>query len=292
MRKLLVSLILLVALPLGAARDFNDATPDFLQTDTAVVTSYPFTVAGWFNSNDNTVNQVIWGMVDKDVGSVRELLYYGGDVVGDPIRAQTDSGGTAIASTSTSPSLNVWNHACGVWAGNQDRRVYLNGAGKGTNVADSKSIGAVDRTAIGGSRDSTPSAHFSGLLAEIAVWNVALTDAEVLILAAGYSPLFVRPQNLVSYWPVIGRTSPEIELIGGVNLTVTTAVVGAHPAVLYPTQPISGFAAAAAPPARDLMIISRAMKYAPLPLLVSGMGLAWVINRRNKLMRGNKEELK
>ena len=49
----------------------------------------------------------------------------------------------------------------------------------------------------------------NGRLAEIAIWNAALTDDEVLSLSKGVSPLRVDPQNLVAYWPLYGNGSPE-----------------------------------------------------------------------------------
>lgn len=36
-----------------------------------------------------------------------------------------------------------------------------------------------------------------------ASWNVVLTDAEIVALAAGISPLFIRPQNLIAYSPPV-----------------------------------------------------------------------------------------
>jgi hypothetical protein len=49
---------------------------------------------------------------------------------------------------------------------------------------------------------STACNWLSGKVAEAAVWNVALTITDVAVLNAGYSPLFVKPQNLVAYWPL------------------------------------------------------------------------------------------
>ena len=47
------------------------------------------------------------------------------------------------------------------------------------------------------------------------------------------------------YWPLIGRTSPEPELIRGATATVNGATAIAHNAVIYPAHNIMPFAAGA-----------------------------------------------
>jgi hypothetical protein len=44
---------------------------------------------------------------------------------------------------------------------------------------------------------------FTGSVAEAALWNAAPSDAEIAVLAASFSLLFVKPGNLVAYWPLI-----------------------------------------------------------------------------------------
>ena len=73
----------------------------------------------------------------------------------------------------------------------------------------------------------------SGSIAEPAVWNVVLTDAEVAILGAGFSPLFVRPQNLVFYPDLIRGLNDKV---GGLTLTANGTVVSAHPPIIYPAN--------------------------------------------------------
>ena len=88
---------------------------------------------------------------------------------------------------------------------------------------------------------ATNNNSMDGYMAEAAVWNVALTSAEVSVLSKGYSPLLVRPQSIVSYWPLIGRTSPEIDLVGGYGMTLVNApTTAAHPRIIYPTSPQVG----------------------------------------------------
>ena len=69
------------------------------------------------------------------------------------------------------------------------------------------------------------------------MWDVALTDDEVATLAKGVCPLFVRPGNLLAYWPLIGNNSPEIDCVGRFEMTLTNSPgTSAHPRVYMPRQ--------------------------------------------------------
>jgi hypothetical protein len=59
-----------------------------------------------------------------------------------------------------------------------------------------------------------------GLIAHVAIWNIALADADVLLLASG-PPNNVQPANLIDYWTLNTNASPEVPLVGANNLTVT-----------------------------------------------------------------------
>lgn len=216
------------------SRLFDDLVSDRLTNANAVITGYPFTLACWFNSDNIGISQVLMSVGDTATADNYHYLRAAGSVAGDPIQAGSAASGTARnAATGTGYSASTWHHACGVFAAAADRAAFIDGGSKGTNTQSTSPAG-LDATAIGRLETSTPANHMSGMIAEAAIWDVALTDAEVALLAAGYSPLFVRPQNLVAYWPLIGRTSPEIDPIGKFEMTVTGAVVAAHPRIRYP----------------------------------------------------------
>ena len=105
-------------------------------------------------------------------------------------------------------SLDVPFHACAVFSASE-RRMYLNGGNKGTG-AGVASAQVVNSTAIGAQHASGSFVNFhSGLIWEVGIWNVALTDEEVAALSRKTSPDQIRPQALVGYWPLLGSDSPE-----------------------------------------------------------------------------------
>ena len=91
----------------------------------------------------------------------------------------------------------------------------------------------------------------NGRIAEAAVWNTDLTADEIASLGADrVSPLLIRPDNLIAYWPIIGRTSPEINLMGSGNLTLGGSPATAdHCRIYYGSEPIKMGVPAAAPAA-------------------------------------------
>ena len=66
----------------------------------------------------------------------------------------------------------------------------------------------------------------TGQMAEVGIWNVALTDAEIASLADGMTCDKVRPQSLVFYAPLVREL---IDARGGLTITNNnTATVAAH----------------------------------------------------------------
>jgi len=214
------------------AIDFEASSSQYLVTGAAPHAAVPLTMSFWFNS-ESTNNQVsLW----YGRGATTRAFYL--QLNGSQnVDAVTNLGGTfAVATTSTTWGTSAWHHACGVFDAVDSRAAFLDGGGKGT---DATSVTPVDINVInigsyyGGARSN----FHDGLMADIAIWNAALSDAEVVILAAGYSPLFVRPQSLFSYWPLVGRHSPAIDVVGGYDATWNASPVAAAHAPIFFAAP-------------------------------------------------------
>ena len=285
MRKLLVTLILLVALPLGAARDFSVAADRIANTTAEGVSGIDvdqFSISFWYTRNDAVTNEAFFFFgTDPTTGGKLGFLWISG-----ALTLRQEYSGARGDWTISDPSLDAYHNillVCDFSSDANDPVIYVDGTSVTVTEVSTPSgtrDTGIDNIVLGevmaGSNDLDAS------MAEFYFWDTLLTQADASILAAKFSPNFVRPGNRILYIPLVRDV---LEVVQGIAMTVTGTSVVAHPPMIYPTQQISGFAAAAVPPARDLMIISRAMKYAPLPLLAGGMGLAWVINRRNKLLR-------
>lgn len=216
------------------ARAFTRASSHVLQTTggSSPGTAAPLTTACWFNSDDSATRQVLIDLADQTSNNNCFRLELRGDVGGDPVRATIIAGGSSSnADTSVGYTANTWQHAAAVFTSATSRDVYLNAGSSGNDTANRTPSG-VNKACVGGRGDFTGGSTMSGLIAEAAVWTAALDAAELAALAAGVSPVLVRPTALAAYWPIRGRYSPEINVWNAgaaYALTVSTPVYGDHP---------------------------------------------------------------
>lgn len=219
---------------------FDDAAEDYLERDETPVTTPPFTMACWAQTDDVNTYEVMMSMANKDAAYDRHMLWLS-NRTGDPVEAYTsNSGGGNYATTTSGITANQPFHACGVWISDNERHAYINGGSEGVNN-NSRSASGINRVSIGRLGDSTPGSYWSGKIWEAAIWNVALADEEVAILARGFSPLFVRPQDLVAYWPLHRRHNYEyppgkVDIVGRYHFTNASGYPSDvdHGKIIYP----------------------------------------------------------
>jgi hypothetical protein len=132
--------------------------------------------------------------------------------------------GEAVSSATF--TSGTWHHACGVWVGDSDRRVFLNGT-KQTNATGVSTPTSQDFN-IGRYGGTAPANYYDGDMAEVGLWSAALSDSEVASLAKGFPPSRIRPQSLAQYWPLYGA-STEASLNGSVLTNNGTTKSAAHP---------------------------------------------------------------
>lgn len=212
-------------------------------------------MAAWVNldatttgADDNTILSSTLGatnlagirlMVDG-TGATRRARVAGRSTSGDTYQARNGTG-QAI-------SLSAWQHVGGVMNFTGDSLTpYANGVadngGAVTFGSNTYTFAAPNRAdAIASNNVNTgtnvtdaTAAQVDGRIAEVAAWTIDIGAAGFAMLAAGYSPLFVHPEALAFYMPLIGVTSPEIERLGRVNGTINGTVAKAdHPPIRYP----------------------------------------------------------
>jgi hypothetical protein len=131
----------------------------------------------------------------------------------------------------TVPSA-TWTHmaASTISANASDSKLYGNGSLLSTLVFANTLTSAITNAVvpqINGRNGANNLNSFQA--AEVGIWNVALTDAEVASLAKGMTCDKVRPQSLVFYAPLV-RSLQDVR--GGLTITNNnTATVANHPRV-------------------------------------------------------------
>ncbi len=234
------------------ARSNTGDTANWFSNATPPVTAMPLTMACWVNAvNVTAYNNLV--TINSNAGTYHYWsMALGGDRAGDPITAETNdnSGGESYGESTAGYTAGAWHHACAVFLSSTSRCAYLNGANKGTNTTSQATTG-VTRIQLGAYDDgATKYSPLNGSIAEVGIWNVALSDAEVLMLGKGFAPPLVRPDALVAYWPLYGRMpTTEQDRWGNCHMTINgTMAFAAHvPNIKYPSWVQVGFPIPAAP---------------------------------------------
>ncbi len=210
------------------ARDFVRASAQYLQLANAPVTAAPLSMSCWFIGNDISATEgMLLGV--GNTGLVDD--YFSLSRINDDLAFRVRTAATlATATHDNAVTARNWHHACGVTASSTSRYAYLDGA-KGAHNTTSVVPSGVNLTRVGRRPTNGLSMEHDGKIAECAIWNVALDDAEVALLAAGTPAPLVRPDALVFYAPLEGLLSPEPDLTGrsgGLEL-VNAPAAFAHP---------------------------------------------------------------
>lgn len=187
------------------ARTFG-TTGKYLEYFGPAVSAMPLTISAWLYSATTTT---LGYAVAITSFAANDSWILGMNSSAKIIARSTAAGTSVDAATSTSLSLNTWHHACARFTSATSRDAYLNGAGKGSNTT-SNSPGAVDHTNIGLAHIiSSFAGSYNGRIAEVTIWNVALTDGEIAALATGINSRRIQSSAISGYWPIWGISDPE-----------------------------------------------------------------------------------
>ena len=220
------------------ARDFDgtdDKTVHTLVAEQYGLTTYSY--AGWFYFDSNSQYRRLFQKGNAYPNLDHDVEFDDGYGM---IFIDRNWGTTDGAWSITKPSTGAWTHICITYdagATTNDPTMYVNGVSQTvterSTPAGTFTAGTQTNFYLG--TDSGAGQYHDGKIAEFAMWNRVLTSAEVTTLGAkAFSPLFVS-NGLVMYLPLIGRTSPEIELINGASGTLTGTTNANHPRIIYPT---------------------------------------------------------
>lgn len=214
------------------ARLFDNTQLEYLKRDSAVISDYASALVCWFKPDDITNGYCLMWTGNRLTNADTLALYCQGAVGGDPVRFQQTTGGNPwlIADTTAGYTANTWHHACGIWVGTNELRVYLDGGNRGVSLSydsmniNTFSVGVLARLAKTG--------YMSGAIAEAAIFNLAYYPGASLAdkadnfekilpsLAAGFSPLNY-PLGLVAYWRLheIDDAGNDSDIVGHHDLT-------------------------------------------------------------------------
>lgn len=215
------------------ARGFTRASSHYLEYAGAVGSAPSLTFALWFNSVASTGTSTMIGLYNS-ASNINNYRLETGSAAQILVAFHAGPTGSAQATGVATWTTNTWNHAACKFVtdgvGNcNDVSVFLNGANKITNNTSVPHATGLNRTSIGRRGTSTAGSYMDGRIAEVAIWSMALSDAQIAQLAKGIRPWKIEWASLIGYWPLWGTHTTEIDLAQVPHgMTVNSAVAASH----------------------------------------------------------------
>ena len=207
---------------------FNGST-QYLSTASSPASGSPLTIAAWvrMTAASSTSRAVAVGV---NGGTHRNQISITTQFAQIQAVSVGPSGtGSSIFQGNDIVVANALVHGCAVFESQSSRLAYLNGSAGTQNTTNVGSQNTADTITVGAGWATTIGVYHTGDIAEVGIWNVALTAAEIASLAKGFACDRVRPQSLVFYSPLIRDL---VDLRGGRAITNNnTATVSTHPRV-------------------------------------------------------------
>lgn len=190
---------------------------------TAPLIAAPFTwlIAGLYDSLTGSQNTAAILCRASTGGDSFQLRFDSAD--SGAFRITTQQGGSgSSAITSNAVAASTPFVAIVRVTSSTSREAILNGdlANKATDTA-SKVPASIDRLSFGRKDDSGATNDFEGSLWYSGLWNVALSDEEILALAAGAPVPRIRPAALQCWW-VFDNASTIVDRLGRAPATVSS----------------------------------------------------------------------
>jgi hypothetical protein len=201
--------------------------------DTAAldITGTALTISAWFNWGSAGYGEI----VSKSIPGARQYRLM---VDASPAKLKAGVGDGAstedLAVGTTTVPQNSWQHGLlrKNGTGANALQAWLNGVSE-ASITSNVSIGnTANNVSLGQQPDQNTSARLIGQIAQVAIWNVAISDIEIIMLSRGVSPYHIRPHALRGYWALWGA-SPEPDWSGyASHMTVAgTSISSINPRV-------------------------------------------------------------
>jgi len=202
------------------AYQFTAASSQYLSS-LAPLTNVPLTICCWVKFNSNTGADQIAVSIGNGVTHRLQIGTF--NLQNFYIASVGTTQGTSEVTGDI--AVNSWNHICGVTPSTSSRTIYKNGIAGTTNNTNI-ALNNFTEVLVGARRNTALGLFTNGNIAEVGIWNAALTAAEIASLAKGMTCDKVRPQSLVFYAPLVRDLTDQK---GGLSITNNNgATVATH----------------------------------------------------------------
>lgn len=210
------------------ACDFTGGANRYLSVASAPASGSPMTIAGWLYPTSTTSQIVVCAIGVNNLSHRNQLFMQGGGALQ---AVAVGASATDQPSAASNLTVNEWNHCSGVYTSATNRTAYRNGTAGTAGTTNIGAQNAANELLINARNNGSSIGLISqfSIIAEVGVWNVALTADEIASLSKGMTCDKVRPQSLVFYAPLVRNL---IDVKGGLTITNNnTATVANHPRV-------------------------------------------------------------
>lgn len=188
----------------------DDALSQGLYISEALAAAASITMVAWFKSDDLTASQTLVSICDASADTEYFALNLRGDIANDYIHANARAGASNVnAITTVGYSSGTWHLASAVFVNQNSRDAMIDGSNEGHETTVGIVPANLDKTAVGYLARLSATAYTSGKIAKVAIWDKALTDAEILSIANGADPSSIQVGNLLAYWPLYDDADDE-----------------------------------------------------------------------------------
>ncbi len=209
---------------------FTSASSQYFIGGSAPMTAEPLTLALWFRPTSLVDGQCLMTL-GSSAGSARYQISANASTNAVLVIKTSDGGSSGISTNVATFSVGQWMHIAAVFTSVTSRVGYINGA-VGTANTTSITTATPDRTVVGARLNTGFSQYTNGDIAEVGIWNVALSADEIAGLAKGYKASDTRPQSLRFDFRMIRDLQ---DFSGALAMTNTNAAtVSAHPRIIFP----------------------------------------------------------
>jgi len=191
------------------------STTDYF-TFTPNVSSEPLTISCWLYAatlNNRTILSVFNG------ANYHRLMYL---TTAGTALARSRAGGTFASAQQAGLTAAAWHHVVGVWTSSTSRQVFIDGSGGAVDTT-SKTVGSVT------SGDVATVINGGHTIADVSIWDVALTQDEITSLSKGFSGSLIRPASLQFHAPLIRN---RLNVAGQSVSESGTITVEDHPPII------------------------------------------------------------
>ena len=208
------------------AYDFTGGTNRYLSCSSASASGSPMTISGWLYATSAAGQIIVCSVGVSNLSHRNQLFMQSGGAIQ---AAAIGASGQDQPSSLSNVTANKWEHCAGVFTSSTSRTPYLNGIAGTTGTTNIGTQNAANQTLINARNNGTSIGIISNQsrLAEVGIWNIALTTSDIGSLADGMPCNMVRPQNLVFYSPLVREL---VDVRGGLAITNNnSATVTQHP---------------------------------------------------------------